>query len=107
MGRDALGEFEHQVMLAVARLEDEAYSVPIVLELEQCTDKAVSPAAVHIALQRLEKRGLLESHLEPASDRSPRPRRYVHLTEAGLERLRDSRRAFERLWKGLGPVFGR
>ncbi len=34
MSRDSLGEFEHMVLLAILRHGGEAYSVPIVLELE-------------------------------------------------------------------------
>ncbi len=54
MGREALGEFEHQVLLTILRLDAESYSVSIVLELEARTGKTVAPAAVHIALTRLE-----------------------------------------------------
>ena len=63
MGREALGEFEHPVLLTILRLEAESYSVPIVLELEDRTGKNVAPAAVHIALTRLEQKGLLRSRL--------------------------------------------
>ena len=59
MARDALGEFEHRVLLAILRLEAESYSVPIVLELEEKTGKPVAPAAVYIAL-RESRRALLD-----------------------------------------------
>ena len=38
MGRETLGNFEHQILLTVLRLGGEAYSVPIVVELEERTD---------------------------------------------------------------------
>jgi hypothetical protein len=53
-GRESLGEFEHQVLLAILRLGGEAYSVPIVLEIEERTGRDVAPAAVYIALHRLQ-----------------------------------------------------
>ena len=43
MHREALGEFEHQVLLAILRLGKQSYSVPIVLEIEECTGKEVAP----------------------------------------------------------------
>jgi hypothetical protein len=35
MARENLGDFEHQVLLTVLRLGGEAYSVPVVEELEE------------------------------------------------------------------------
>jgi len=53
MPKETLGEFEHQVLLAILRLGGEAYSVPIVVELEQRTGREVAQAAVFIVLRRL------------------------------------------------------
>ncbi len=105
MGREALGEFEHQVLLTILRLGTRSYSVPIVLELEDRTGKSVAPAAVHIALTRLEKKGLLRSRLvEPGEAEGGRVRRYFKLEPKGVERLKESRRALASLWEGLDPV---
>ncbi len=105
MGREALGEFEHQVLLTILRLGTKSYSVPIVLELEDRTGKSVAPAAVHIALTRLEKKGLLRSRLvKPDEDEGGRVRRYFTLEPRGVERLKESRRALASLWEGLDPV---
>ena len=105
MGREALGEFEHQVLLTILRLGTKSYSVPIVLELEDRTGKSVAPAAVHIALTRLEKKGLLRSRLvEPGEDEGGRVRRYFMLEPKGVERLKESRRVLASLWEGLDPV---
>ena len=82
MSRDSLGEFEHMVLLAILRHGGEAYSVPIVLELEQRTGRSVAPAAVYIALRRLEKRGLLRSTpgpILPHRRRQPPGHRRRHL----------------------------
>lgn len=105
MARRSLGEFEHQVMLAVLRLGGEAYSVPVVLELERRTGREVAQPAVYIALRRLEKRGLTSSRLDDsAMAETGRVRRYFRPTERGMCRLRESRHAFERLWEGLDTV---
>ena len=40
-GVSSLGEFEHVVLLAVLRLGDEAYAVPILDEIEGCTGRSI------------------------------------------------------------------
>jgi DNA-binding PadR family transcriptional regulator len=105
MSRSGLGEFEHQVLLAVLRQGRESYSVPIVAELEARTGREVATSAVYIALRRLEKRGLLRSRLEsPEESGEPYPRRYFALTESALEPLREARRAYLNLWEGVEPI---
>ena len=107
MGRDILGEFEHRVMLALLQLGDDAYSAPIVRELEARTGVPVKSAAVYIALRRLEEKGLVASRMEPPGSEGGRDRRHFEVTDAGRERLREARATFERLWEGLDPGYGR
>ncbi len=105
MPKETFGEFEHQVMLAILQLGGEAYSVPIVLELEQRTGREIAQAAVFIVLQRLEKKGLLTSRMDDhAPGAAGRVRRYFKPTAAAMERLKASRRAYNRLWEGLDAV---
>ena len=104
MGRESLGEFEHQVLLALLRLGGESYRVPLVEELEERTGREVAQAAVFIALRRLEKRGLLRSRIDVL--RGGRPRRYFKPTAAARQLLRETRRSLERLWEGLDVGFG-
>jgi DNA-binding PadR family transcriptional regulator len=99
--RTSLGEFEHQVLLAVLRLGKDAYSVSVVEELEGSTDRSVSQAAVFIAMQRLESRGLLVSRFEQPAGDARHVRRYFRVTPAGVEQLREFRRALKRLWRGM------
>ncbi len=102
MGRDTLGEFEHQVLLAILQLGGEAYSVPLVNELEERAGREVAQAAVFIVLSRLEKKGLLTSRLDDhAVAQTGRVRRYFKPTPEALRRLKQSRRALVRLWEGL------
>ena len=102
MGRDQLGEFEHQVLLAVLRLGGDSYSVPLVAELERLTDRDVAQAAVFMALRRLEAKGLLTSRMdESAVPETGRVRRYFTLTDEGVARLRETRRTLFRLWRGF------
>ena len=105
MSRTALGEFEHFVLLALVRLARRAPTASVVVELEAATGRRVSPAAVFIALRRLEQRGYARS-----SKRDPRPgeggrgRRAFEVTASGMTRLAESRRMFEQLWGAPGTV---
>jgi len=102
MSRETLGEFEHKVMLAILRLGGEAYSVSIVEELEERTDREVAQAAVFIVLRRLEEKGLLTSRLDKhAVPDTGRVRRYFKPTTEALRRLKDSRDTYMRLWDGI------
>ncbi len=102
MPKETFGEFEHRVMLTILQLGGEAYSVPIVLELEERTGREVAQAAVFIVLQRLEKKGLLTSRMDDrAVGETGRVRRYFKPTPEALRRLKQSRRTLVRLWEGL------
>ena len=106
MARESLGEFEHQVLLATLQLGGSAYSAPIVIEMEKRSRKSVAPAAVYIALRRLEDRGLLRSTLEgPAPHEGGRGKRMFEVTDEALRKLRESRRTLESFWDGLDPLF--
>lgn len=100
-----LGEFEQMVLLAILHVEDEAYGVPIMEEIERRTGRSVSRAAVYVTLRRLEKRGLLTSWMsEPTGERGGKARRCVRVEAEGLELLAESRRAMERMWDDLDPA---
>ena len=104
MTRRGLGEFEQQVLLTILRLDGEAYSVPMVVELEARSGREVSQAAVYIALTRLEKKGLVSSRMEsPDETGTGRERRYFRVEPEGLALLRESRRTMDRFWAGLDP----
>jgi DNA-binding PadR family transcriptional regulator len=105
MSRDALGEFEHHVLLVLLRLGGHGYSAPIVLEMEEQTGRGVSPAAVFVALRRLEQRGYLKSAKQEAKPgEGGRGRRMFEVTPVAMEKLRESRETFERLWGDLDPL---
>lgn len=104
MSREALGEFEQLVLLAIVHLGDDVYGVPIADEIERRTGRSVSPAAVYVTLRRLEQKGLLASTMsDPTPERGGKARRCVRLTPAALESLRLSRQVLDSMWKGLDP----
>lgn len=102
MGRDSLGEFEQLVLLAVARLGEHAYVVPILEEIAARTGREASHAAVYVALRRLEAKDLVASRLgEPTSERGGRAKRFFSLEPDAIARLRESRDALLSMWDGV------
>ena len=89
-----LGQFELMVLLALMRLEDDAYGVTIAEELERQTGREVVVASVYATLERLQERGLVSSSLGDATpERGGRAKRYVRITGAGLREVRDARQS--------------
>ena len=102
MSQDYLGEFEQMVLLAVLRCGEEAYGVVIREELESVAGRSPSSGAFYTTLDRMERKGFIESHAGPATgERGGRPRRYVRLTRAGTEMLARSRSRLMALWSGV------
>ena len=105
MARESLGEFEQLVLLAILRLDGEAYGVPIMEEIELRTGRSVSRPAVYIALRRLGNKGLVNSTLAaPTPEQGGRAKRYYRVQKAGLDLLADSRRDLLNMWDGLSPA---
>ena len=100
--KDTLGDFEFLVLLAVLRLGEGAYAVPIVDEITERTGRQPSRAAVYLTLQRLERAGLVSTHLgDPLAERGGKARRYVRVRPEGLRLVRRTRAGLERMWDGL------
>ena len=102
-----LGEFELMVLLALMRLGDDAYGVPISREIELHSGREVALGSVYAALERLEEKGLVASRLgDPTAERGGRAKRYFRMTESGLRDVRQTQCALVSLWKGLPELKG-
>ena len=101
MGRDGLGDLEHQAMLALLRLGDDTYTAPIVEELERRAGRRTSVAAVYVVLRRLEEKKLVRSELRDPGAERKRDRRCFEVTAEGLGKLREAQDAYRSLWSGL------
>ena len=98
---------ELMIMLAIMRLEDAAYGVPISREIEGSTGRAVAMATVYASLDRLEARGLVKSKLgDPTPERGGRAKRLFTITAAGIHEVQDARRALTQLWNRLPQLKG-
>ncbi len=105
--RSNLGAFDLMIMLALMRLGEPAYGVPISREIEDATGRVVAVATLYAALARLEKKGLISSQLgEPTAERGGRARRYFRVTARGLREVRDTHRVFTSLWQRIPELKG-
>jgi DNA-binding PadR family transcriptional regulator len=99
-----LGEFEHVVLLALMRLGKDAYGTSIRRDIEANTGRSVSVGALYTALDRLERRGFVGTHVgDPAPERGGRARRYYRLKASGRTALERSRSVLLQMWEGFEP----
>ena len=95
------------VLLALIRLGDDAYGVPISNEIEASSGRGVSIGSTNITLDRLERKGLVSSSLgEPTAARGGRAKTYFRITAKGLREVRQARRTLVRLWRGVPLLEG-
>lgn len=103
-----LGEFEYAVLLAILRLEGEAYAVPVRELLESRLGRAVARGALYTALERLETKGCLTSRMGDATgERGGRARRYFSVSARGMAALRTTHAGLASLTRGLEGLLER
>jgi PadR family transcriptional regulator PadR len=109
MGRgEYLGEFEQVVLLAVARLEHEAYGMRVREEIEARAGRRTSIGAVYATLERLVGKGYArQTEMPGGAERSGLARRFYEITPAGKVALEDARELQARMWSGLKLRAGR
>ncbi|HVZ23344.1 MAG TPA: PadR family transcriptional regulator [Vicinamibacterales bacterium] len=106
-GRENVGHFELMVLLAVMRLKDDAYGLPILTEIEQRVGREVALGSVYAALNRLESKGFVSSRLgEPTAARGGKAKRYFKATASGIREVHGIRRALVSLWQGIPDAHG-
>jgi PadR family transcriptional regulator PadR len=102
MKKYQLGEFEEVVILTIAILNNEAYSVSIKDEIELRLSRGVSMGALHTALKRLEDKGYVKSFAgESTEQRAGRPKRYFEITALGKKAMVYAKETREELWKAI------
>jgi PadR family transcriptional regulator PadR len=104
MGR-FLTRSEELVLVAVWKLKEEAYCVPIRKHLQKMTGRDWSFGSIFDPLDRLEKRGLLRSTLtEPLKMRGGRSKRIYRITSYGKKALAELYRLQEVLRADLADL---
>ena len=105
MKRNSIGEFEELILLTTAVLYGQAYGVAIKNEIERRMNRKVSVGAMRTALERLEKKGLLNSEFgEATAVRGGKRKRYFRVTPYGKEILEAVMHARQQLWNEIPPI---
>jgi DNA-binding PadR family transcriptional regulator len=105
--REFLGGFELLVLLALIRLGEDAYGVPISDAIEQSSGREVSIGSVYLTLDRLAGKGLVSSRLgDPTAERGGRAKTYFRITAKGLREVRQAQRTLIALWHGVPQLQG-
>lgn len=99
MVESRLGEFEEVLLLLVGILGDDAYAFKIEEEYTSQTKRPSSIGAIHSTLNRLEKKGFLDSSMgDPSARRGGRRKRIYVITALGQRVLSDTRDLRITLW---------
>lgn len=102
MGHKTLGEFEEVVLLIVAILDGDAYSVSIITEIEHRLNRYVSLGAIQTVLKRLENKGLLKSAFGDATnERGGKRKRLYEVTAEGQKIIDLTRIQRNSLWEAI------
>src|SRR5690349_14020981 len=107
MARQHLTDFELMILLAILRIGDDAYGVPIAREIDQTGRRSVLLGAIYTALDRLEANGIVTStYGDPAPERGGRAKRFFKVAGKGLKAVKETQRAFTALWRGIQELKG-
>jgi len=101
-----LGQLEFLVLLSVLRQKDEPYANRVRQDLVENAGRSITRGALYRTLDRLTEKGLLAWELEPSQipERGGHPMRRLHLTERGIEAVRETREVLDSFLEGLGPA---
>ena len=107
MPRAYLTDFELMILLAILRIGEDAYGVPIANEIERVGKRNVLLGAIYTCLDRLEDNGLVTStYGDPTPERGGRAKRFFKVTGKGLKAVKDTQHAFTALWSGIPQLKG-
>jgi len=99
-----LSRTDEMILLAVWRLEDNAYGVTIAEMLTRTTGKKWVLGAVYVPLERLEKKKYLSSSLGKSTrKRGGRSKRLYKLTKDGLDVLIKTKSREQSIWGNITP----
>jgi PadR family transcriptional regulator, regulatory protein PadR len=97
-----LSRAEELVLLAVWRLQKDAYGVAVRRYIMERTGEDWSIGAIYVPLDRLTEMGyLLAVQADPTPQRGGRSKRYYRLSKPGLDALQKTRRVQDAMWARL------
>jgi PadR family transcriptional regulator len=105
MSKSFLGSLELVILLAVARLGDDAYGLAIREDVSDRTGHDYSVGAIYTTLERLADKELVSTRMsDPLPVRGGRARRHFKVTAAGHRALRQAERVAASVWTHIGHL---
>ena len=100
-----LSRAEELILLAIWRLRDDAYCVPILQEAQKHSGKKWTLSGIYIPLGRLEEKGYVESYFgDPTPERGGKRKRFYRITREGFKALKEVREVEKSMWNGLSEM---
>ncbi len=97
-----LSRNEEIILLAVWRLEGDAFGISIRDQISEATGYEWSLGAIYVPLDKLTRKGYIaKSNSRPEARRGGRSKVLYHLTARGREALRNAREIQTSVWKGI------
>ena len=99
---EILSKTEELILLAVWKLNGNAYGVPIRDYLIEVTGKKFSIGGIYVPLDRLVRKEYLKAYQgDPTPERGGMSKRYYTLTDEGIEVLNQSKKIHDEMWGKL------
>jgi DNA-binding PadR family transcriptional regulator len=104
---ELLGSLEYLVLLALVHLKANAYGMTVRREIEERTGRSLSIGAIYATLERLQAKGYVHSFVgEPTAERGGRAKRMFSIEADGLQALRTTQDAMQKMTAGLKKQWG-
>ena len=99
---DLLTRLEEAILIAVLKLENNAYGVPINREVSNIFGRTYTLGGLYFALDQLvRKEYLMKRSADPTPKRGGRSRSYYRLTLEGKDALKAARKHQIKLWNTI------
>ncbi len=99
-----ISRIEELILVSIWRLEENAFGLAILDELQRVTGKTWLTGSVYASLARLLKQGYVEAiEGEPTPERGGRRKIYYRVTTEGKKALKKLMNVHAALWSGLAP----
>lgn len=101
-----LGAFEFSILQELINRPNDAYGASLQERLSQSKGSEISVGAIYTSLDRLERKGFVQSWWgEATAERGGRRKRYYRIEGSGREAVRDTAALYSVL-PAFGPAFG-
>ena len=97
-----LSRIEEIVLIATWKLKDEAFGVSIIEQVEKDTGSSWLTGAIYGVLNRLRKKGYIETtKVEQSPEQMGHPRIYYRVSRSGMDKLIAAQKINQSVWDGV------